>query len=191
MGYLQEINLGETDLDSKGRAFETFMDSFFRGSFGQYFTPRPIVKFSTDVLPITNKSLVLDTSCGSGGFLLYALNKVRSQATEYYPNYKTDIKQNKKHYKHWHDFAENNLYGIEINEQISRAAKMNMIIHDDGHTNVITADGLLNENEIQKLTKNRGFQYNRFNFIITNPPFGSTIKSKEKNYLKEYSFVQK
>lgn len=191
IGYLQEINLGETDLDSKGRAFETFMDSFFRGSFGQYFTPRPIVKFSTDVLPITNESLVLDTSCGSGGFLLYALNKVRSQATGYYPNYKTDIKQNGKHYKHWHDFAENNLYGIEINEQISRAAKMNMIIHDDGHTNVITADGLLNENEIQKLTKNRGFRYNRFNFIITNPPFGSTIKSTEKNYLKEYSFGQK
>jgi type I restriction enzyme M protein len=34
--YLQDINLNKTDLDSKGRAFETFMDSFFRGSFGQY-----------------------------------------------------------------------------------------------------------------------------------------------------------
>jgi type I restriction enzyme M protein len=54
VGYLQKINLGETDLDAKGRAFETFMDSFFRGNFGQYFTPRPIVKFTTDVLPITN-----------------------------------------------------------------------------------------------------------------------------------------
>lgn len=52
VGYLQEINLGETDLDSKGRAFETFMGSFFRGNFGQYFTPRPIVKFITDVLPL-------------------------------------------------------------------------------------------------------------------------------------------
>lgn len=191
VGYLQEINLGETDLDSKGRAFETFMDSFFRGSFGQYFTPRPIVKFSTDVLPITSQSLVLDTSCGSGGFLLYALNKVRDQATEIYPNYKTDIKQHPKHYKYWHDFAQDNLFGIEINEQISRAAKMNMIIHDDGHTNVITSDGLLNEKEIQKLTQNKGFKYNRFNFIITNPPFGSTIKKTEKNYLKEYDFGHK
>ena len=47
-----------------------------------------------------------------------------------------------EHYNHWHDFASNNLFGIEINEQIARTAKMNMIIHDDGHTNVITSDGL-------------------------------------------------
>ena len=191
VGYLQEINLGETDLDSKGRAFETFMDSFFRGNFGQYFTPRQIVKFTTDVLPITNESLVLDTSCGSGGFLLYALNKVRKQADELYPNHKNDIKQNQKHYKFWHDFAEKNLYGIEINEQISRAAKMNMIIHDDGHTNVITADGLLNEQEIQKITQNKGFKYNHFDFIITNPPFGSSVKKTEKSYLVHYDFGKK
>jgi len=68
VGYLEGINLGKTDLDSKGRAFETFMGSFFRGDFGQYFTPRAIVKFIVDVLPINHESLVLDTSCGSGGF---------------------------------------------------------------------------------------------------------------------------
>lgn len=77
--YLQDVNLNKTDLDSKGRAFETFMGSFFRGDFGQYFTPRPVVQFIVDCLPITNDSFVLDTSCGSGGFLLHALEKVRSQ----------------------------------------------------------------------------------------------------------------
>ena len=75
--YFQRINLNKTDLDSKGKAFETFMGSYFRGDFGQYFTPRPIVKFIVDSLPIDHKSRVLDTSCGSGGFLLYALDKVR------------------------------------------------------------------------------------------------------------------
>ncbi|GJH40883.1 restriction endonuclease subunit M [Capnocytophaga sp. HP1101] len=189
--YLQDINIGETDLDAKGRAFETFMNSFFRGNFGQYFTPREIVKFIVEVLPITNESVVLDTSCGSGGFLLYALNKVRQQADEWYPNYKTDTKQNLRHYSHWHDFAEKNLYGIEINEQISRAAKMNMIIHDDGHTNVITSDGLLSPEEIQKNTENKGFKYNHFDFIITNPPFGSTVRQTEKAYLKEYKLGKK
>ena len=68
--YLQRINLNKTDLDSKGKAFETFMGSYFRGDFGQYFTPRAIVKFIVDSLPIDNNSLALDTSCGSGGFLL-------------------------------------------------------------------------------------------------------------------------
>lgn len=189
--YLQDINIGDTDLDAKGRAFETFMNSFFRGNFGQYFTPRPIVEFIVDVLPIRNESMVLDTSCGSGGFLLYALNKVRKQADAFYPNYKNDVKQNSKHFKFWHDFAEKNLFGIEINEQISRAAKMNMIIHDDGHTNVITSDGLLSEEEIQKNTQNKGFKYNHFDFIITNPPFGSIVRQTEQAYLKEYKLGKK
>lgn len=189
--YLQDINIGETDLDAKGRAFETFMNSFFRGNFGQYFTPREIVKFIIDVLPITNESLVLDTSCGSGGFLLYALNKVRQQANKRYTNYETDVKKSRRHFNHWHNFAEKNLFGIEINEQISRAAKMNMIIHDDGHTNVITSDGLLSPEEIQKNTENKGFKYNHFDFIITNPPFGSIVRQTEKAYLKEYKLGKK
>lgn len=182
--YLQDINLNKTDLDSKGRAFETFMGSFFRGNFGQFFTPRPIVKFIVDVLPITHESLVLDTSCGSGGFLLHALEKVRREADSFYDE------DTKEHWRHWHDFAEKNLYGIEINEQISRAAKMNMIIHDDGHTNVITADGLLSDKALQDFTKNQGFKYNRFDFVITNPPFGSSIKQNEKAYLSQYNFGQ-
>lgn len=191
VGYLESVNLSETDLDSKGRAFETFMGSFFRGNFGQYFTPREIVKFIVDTLPITHDSKVLDTSCGSGGFLLYALNKVREEATEYYPDYTTDARQYAKWHPYWHDFAEKNLYGIEINEQISRAAKMNMIIHDDGHTNVITSDGLLSDNTIKENTGNKGFEYGTFDFIITNPPFGSNIRQTEQAYLKTYQLGKK
>lgn len=191
VSYLESVNLGETDLDSKGRAFETFMGSFFRGNFGQYFTPREIVKFIVDVLPIEQNSKVLDTSCGSGGFLLYALNKVRNKATELYPKYKTDTRQYKYWFAYWHDFAEKNLYGIEISEQISRAAKMNMIIHDDGHTNVITSDGLVSDETIISKTNNHGFRYGTFDFIITNPPFGSTVRQSEQAYLKAFHLSKK
>jgi len=191
VGYLEGINLGKTDLDSKGRAFETFMGSFFRGDFGQYFTPRAIVKFIVDVLPINHESLVLDTSCGSGGFLLHALDKVRKEANEYYPDYKTDLDEAKQHYTHWHEFAANNLFGIEINEQIARVAKMNMIIHDDGHTNVIASDGLRSSEDLIKRSGNAGFAYSRFNFIITNPPFGSVIKQTEQAYMNQYGFALK
>lgn len=185
--YLQRINLNKTDLDSKGKAFETFMGAFFRGEFGAYFTPRPIVKFIVDCLPINHKSRVLDTSCGSGGFLLYALDKVREQANEYYH----PVNNEKDHYKYWHDFAEKNLFGIEINDQIARTAKMNMIIHDDGHTNVIASDGLLTDHEMQQKSGNKEFKYGSFDFIITNPPFGSSIKLSEKAYLSLYSLGSK
>jgi len=185
--YLQRINLNKTDLDSKGKAFETFMGSYFRGDFGQYFTPRPIVKFIVDSLPINNSKRVLDTSCGSGGFLLFALDKVREQANEFYDK----GTEPKEHFTHWHDFAEKNLFGIEINDQIARTAKMNMIIHDDGHTNVIAADGLLNDEELRNKSKNKEFEYDTFDFIITNPPFGSIIKQTEKAYMHQYSLGKK
>ncbi|MCB4763068.1 MAG: N-6 DNA methylase [Sulfurovum sp.] len=213
VGYLEAINLNKTDLDSKGRAFETFMGSFFRGDFGQYFTPRAIVKFIVDILPIKKDSYVLDTSCGSGGFLLHALEKVRQQANKEFPDFKTDVDDAKDHHKYWHDFAEHYLYGIEINEQIARTAKMNMIIHDDGHTNVISCDGLLqitpepeplhetddekearltkNANTIQVKGRNPRFKEKHFDFIITNPPFGSSVKQTEKAYLHQYGFGQK
>lgn len=213
VSYLAPLNLHDTDLDSKGRAFEAFMGSFFRGDFGQYFTPREVVEFIVKVLPLNNNSIVLDTSCGSGGFLLYALNKVRTQADVFYPKFKTDTKQANKHYRYWHDFAEHNLFGIEISEAIARTAKMNMIIHDDGHTNVVTADGLLsadfrhpkgmetkeeieireqhNKQTIPGVTRNLQFEYNRFDYIITNPPFGSSVKQTEQAYLKNYSLSVK
>lgn len=185
VSYLQGANLSKTDLDSKGKAFETFMGSYFRGDFGQYFTPRNIVKFIVDVLPINGDSKVLDTSCGSGGFLLYALDKVRQQAGDYYDEGTIE------HYNHWHDFASKKLFGIEINEQIARTAKMNMIIHDDGHTNVISSDGLLRDNVIVERSGNKEFEYGTFDVIITNPPFGSTVKQTEKAYLHQYSLGNK
>ena len=185
VGYLQGINLSKTDLDSKGRAFETFMGSYFRGDFGQFFTPRKVVDFIVKCLPINNESKVLDSSCGSGGFLLFALDKVRKQADKYYKNEPVE------HFRYWHDFAEKKLFGMEINEQIARSAKMNMIIHDDGHTNVISTDGLLKSDVIIKNSGNTGFEYDSFDFIITNPPFGSIVKQQESSYLHQYGFGTK
>ncbi|WP_114716646.1 restriction endonuclease subunit M [Vibrio cholerae] len=194
VGYLAAINLNKTDLDSKGRAFETFMTGFFRGEFGQYFTPRKIVQFIVDALPITNESKVLDTSCGSGGFLLHALDKVRKQADQKAKEgyFDPDTPEGyKEHFDFWHDFAEDNLFGIEISEGIARTAKMNMIIHDDGHTNVIAFDGLESIDTMREKTKNKGFKADTFDFIITNPPFGSKVKFVEKRYLENYELGKK
>jgi type I restriction enzyme M protein len=190
VGYLADTNLSETDLDSKGRAFETFMTGFFRGEFGQYFTPRNIVKFIVDALPITNESAVIDTSCGSGGFLLHALDKVR-RAADAMADEGYFKKASTQHWKHWHDFAENNLYGIEISEGIARTAKMNMIIHDDGHTNVISHDGLESIDAMRIATGNQGFIPGAFDYVITNPPFGSKVKLAEKSYLQNYDLGRK
>ena len=178
VSHLEAINLNKTDLDVKGVAFEQFMDGFFKGDFGQYFTPRPIIEFCVNMMKPQQDWDVLDPSCGSGGFLLHALDYMRKQAGDYCE------KGTVEYFNYWHDFAAKHLYGIEINDEIARVAKMNMIVHDDGHTNVISHDAL--ESIAKMHDHNRGFAENRFDLILTNPPFGSTINLAEKPYLTSF-----
>lgn len=179
VSHLEAINLSKTDLDVKGVAFEQFMDGFFKGDFGQYFTPRPIIEFCVKMLKPEHDKDVLDPACGSGGFLLHILDFMRRQADEFYD------KGTDEHYSYWHDFAARHLYGIEINDEIARVAKMNMIVHDDGHTNVISCDALDGIDKIH--SRNLGFSAEKFDYILTNPPFGSKIKGDEKPYLESYT----
>ncbi|MGP9805903.1 restriction endonuclease subunit M [Paracoccus sp. NSM] len=190
--HLEGVNLTATDLDTKGVAFEQFMDGFFKGDFGQYFTPRNIIAFSIQMLNIESDDTVMDPACGSGGFLLHALDHIRKQASEFYPE------DSPQHFSYWHDFAGKRLFGIEINEEIARVAKMNMIVHDDGHTNVIGNDALepltviADRNEtfarimgIDRMTGRRD-ESKGFSKIPTNPPFGAVVKEELHTYLSSY-----
>ena len=199
--HLEGISLDRTELDTKGVAFEEFMGGFFKGDFGQYFTPRELIAFAVEILNPQHKERVLDPACGSGGFLLYSLDHVRREANRRFPDHKSDAKQSLNHFKYWHDFASHNLFGIEVNDELARVAKMNMIIHDDGHTNIVGHDALdfferpkdgkgefIGENRSYLLDKNRELARNSFDLILTNPPFGSIIKRTEKGlgYLEQY-----
>ena len=181
--HLGGISLDRTELDTKGVAFEEFMGSFFKGDFGQYFTPRELIAFCVAVLNPGRTDLVLDPACGSGGFLLYALDHVRRKADESY------APGTVPHYQYWHDFAEHNLFGLEVNEELTRVAKMNMIIHDDGHTNVVGHDALDFPEKI--VAENPGLAAGRFDLILTNPPFGAVIRRTEKGdgYLEQFELI--
>ena len=190
--HLESVNLSATDLDTKGVAFEQFMDGFFKGDFGQYFTPRNIIAFAIQMLDIRAEDFVMDPACGSGGFLLHALDHVRRLASEFYEE------DSNEHFDYWHSFAEKRLFGVEINEEIARVAKMNMIVHDDGHTNIIGNDAL--EPLATIASKNAAFaaivgvdtktgerdESKGFSKIPTNPPFGAVIKDDLHSYLPTY-----
>ena len=62
------------DLDTKGVAFEELMSGFFKGDFGQYFTPREPIAFAVELLNPKHTDLTLDPACGSGGSMVYALH---------------------------------------------------------------------------------------------------------------------
>lgn len=181
VSHLEWINLSGTDLDVKGVAFETFMDGFFKGDFGQYFTPREVIDFAIRVLKPTHLDTILDPACGSGGFLLHALNAIIDEADEYFEP------GSPAHLTHWRDFARTRLYGIEINDAIARVAKMNMIIHEDGHTNVICEDALA---PIERATKhNSQFAPGKFSMILSNPPFGAQVLSTQAPWLESYALA--
>lgn len=184
VSHLEGINFNATDLDTKGVAFEQFLDGFFKGDFGQYFTPREIIQFCVEMLAPDNEKLVLDPACGSGGFLLYALDFVRHRGLEFHED------GSKEHYRYWHDFAEKRLFGIEINDEICRVAKMNMILHDDGHTNVAGADALDRIPVLKELSPK--LRPDTFDLVLTNPPFGATVKEAEKGkaYMEGWELLQ-
>ena len=182
--HLEGISLDRTELDTKGVAFEEFMGGFFKGDFGQYFTPRDLIAFCVEVLQPKRTDFVLDPACGSGGFLLHALDYVRREADQLYAPDSVD------HFRYWHDFAQNNLFGIEINDELTRVAKMNMIIHDDGHTNIVGHDALDFTDNLRQ--KNPGVSSGKFDLVLTNPPFGAVIRRTEKGdgYLEQFQLMR-
>lgn len=177
VAHLESLSLSETDLDTKGVAFETFQRNYFTGDAGQYFTPRELVEFCVQMTAPSAKDHVLDPCCGTGGFLLHALDAVRAEANR---KHKPGTSA---HRDHWHDFAQRNLFGIEINRDIARVAKMNMIVHDDGHTNVAAGNAL--ECIAGFTSRNPGFKPVGFDLILTNPPFGVTAKDVDIPTLKD------
>lgn len=172
---LQEISLRLTDLDIKGRAFEVFLGKVFRDEYGQYFTPRNIIKFMVEVLDPDEHDIIIDPACGSGGFLLYSLMHVNDKVLKRYKDDKDTLNR-----IIW-DFAHKQMFGIEINDRIARISMMDMVIHEDGHSNIECNNALANYDEFDK---RRDISPKKYSLLFTNPPFGAVIK--DKNLLSQF-----
>lgn len=197
---LEIYNLSTTSDDVKGIAFEQFLGKTFRGELGQFFTPRTIVDFMVSILDPQEGELICDPCCGSGGFLIKAFELVRDKIERdvesqkekikghYYGDDYDDLPEQKKmeveaevsekfsimneelnvnnERGRLYSLSHNCIYGTDANPRMARTAKMNMIMHGDGHGGVHHHDGLLNVN---------GIFENRFDIILTNPPFGARV----------------
>ena len=202
---LESYNLSDTQDDVKGIAFEQFLGTTFRGELGQYFTPRTIVDFMTNILDPNEGETVCDPTCGSGGFLIkafeYMREKIEDDVKEAKSKLRADIEgdnyedlSEKKQLEineriekmqavlnkeldtqvvdsRMYKLSRNCIYGTDANPRMARTSKMNMIMHGDGHGGVHHHDGLLNVN---------GIFEERFDVILTNPPFGARIDKSQK-----------
>ncbi len=144
------------DADVKGDAYEGLLEKNAqdtKGGAGQYFTPRPLIKAIVDVMRPQPSQTVCDPACGTGGFLLASHDYIVANN----PNLTKDQK------KHLRFEA---LYGVELVPNVARLCVMNFLLHGIGSEDQEPCPIRSGEDS---LASDPG---DRFNMVLTNPPFG-------------------
>ncbi|MGB4339311.1 MAG: N-6 DNA methylase, partial [Candidatus Hydrothermia bacterium] len=191
VSQLQEYSLIETKADVKGTAFQTFVYAHQRGERGEFFTPHPIVELAVEMLDPKDDEKFIDPACGSGGFLVNGMNYVKEKFIKERPDKKSKANEFLKEYAHAH------ISGIDINPDLSKVAKMHMILYDDGHTGIYSANSLSSFEELMDLASKARVPSpltpspNTFDVLMTNPPFGSKGKVTDKKILKQFELGYK
>lgn len=175
VAQLQMFALLDSDVDVKGKAYEEIVGSNLRGDRGEFFTPRNVCSMMVSMLDPSDSDLILDPACGTGGFLITAMNhvlaKIESEvnATSRSESAKTaSIEARKK------KFLERNLIGIDFNPSLVKASKMNMVMNNDGSGGLFQANSLASQALWQEDLRAREL-FGSIDCIVTNPPFGSKI----------------
>lgn len=177
---LDGYSILEIPIDVKGKAYETFLSSTFRGKgLGQFFTPRPVVDFMVNMVDIKMNTKVLDPACGTGGFLIKAFLRLREMIVEAPDSYFSRYGRTRDSFLQ--DIKENQIFGIDGEPRATKTAKMNMIMWGDGE-NVVRGNGLADQDI---MGKDYPFAKRNINLILANPPFGS--KEKKETILANYS----
>ncbi len=180
---LDGYNILEIPIDVKGKAYETFLSSTFRGKgLGQFFTPRPVVDFMVNMVNINLNTKVLDPACGTGGFLIKSFLRMREMIKEAPDNYFSRYEKTKESFLQ--DIKDNQIFGIDGEPRATKTAKMNMIMWGDGE-NVVRGNGL-DDKDI--MGEDYPFNKGDINLILANPPFGS--KETKDTVLANYTLYK-
>lgn len=186
VSQLQMYSLLESDIDVKGRAYEEIVGSNLRGDRGEFFTPRNICQMAVAMLDPGERQIILDPACGTGGFLITAMNyvieKIRSAEISKWGDVEraeTAIRQRVTR------FAQNYIIGMDLNPNLVKASKMNMVMNNDGAGGLYQANSLKAPATWEDTLRNRQIM-GQVDLIFTNPPFGSKIPIDEPSILEAY-----
>ncbi|MDY3364095.1 restriction endonuclease subunit S [Riemerella anatipestifer] len=169
-----------------GDFFELMLESGYKQSEGQFFTPTPIARFIISSIPL--KSIVqeklkrgdklflpkvIDFACGSGHFLTEAIEEIANliKAMD-----ESEIEDEKsiaelKRYKEDMRWAGEYIFGLEKDYRLARTSQVACFMHGDGDANIIFGDGLEKHSRLAK--------DGTFDVLIANPPY--TIKDFKKH----------
>jgi type I restriction enzyme M protein len=166
-----------------GDFFELMLETGYKQSEGQFFTPTPIAKYIIFSIPldkiieekIANKEqrflpTVIDFACGSGHFLTEAIEEIQDLIQNIDPKHETEY-EILKNYRNNTIWAGDYIYGIEKDYRLARTTQVACFMHGDGDANIIFGDGLEKQDRLLK--------DGSYDVLIANPPY--TIKDFKKH----------
>ena len=179
MDKLDPLMLTDVDSDVKGDAFEYFLkaSTATKNDLGEYFTPRHIVKTMVRLVNPKIGEKIYDPFCGTGGFLIESFRYIERNIDSRNPELRRILR-------------EDTIYGNEITNT-ARITKMNMILADDGHSNIHMKDSLANPTYLDLIEhdkdgnivrdKDGNIQYSSeyrglYDVVITNMPYSQRTK---------------
>jgi type I restriction enzyme M protein len=184
---LQMYSLLESDIDVKGRAYEEIVGSNLRGDRGEFFTPRNICRMAVAMLDPNEKQLILDPACGTGGFLITAMNhvieKVRAAEMAKWGNRLERAEKAVR--ERIRRFADQFIIGMDFNPELVKASKMNMVMNNDGAGGLFQANSLEAPATWDADLRKRAVM-GSVDLLFTNPPFGSKIPVSDPAILEQY-----
>ena len=149
-----------------GDIYETILkDLQSAGNYGEFYTPRALTEFMTEMINPRLSEKVLDPACGTGGFLTSTIENIRNQDVKNVD----DLKE-----------MDINILGKELKPLPFMLCVTNLILHDIEIPNVEYVDSL--NREYTSIGKK-----DQVDIILTNPPFGASVADGvETNFPLKY-----
>jgi type I restriction enzyme M protein len=187
VGEIQRYAITEAERDAIGDAFEVFIGPALRGTEGQFFTPRNVVKMAIEMLDPEIGEYIIDPACGSGGFLIVALEyvwkKLEDEAKK--KGWSKEILAVKRR-----ELASKYIAGIDKDSFLAKVTKAYMAIIGDGRGGIFCENSLVHPEEWNPKTRQK-IELGKFDVLITNPPFGAKIPVKGERILIQYELGYK
>jgi len=182
VGELQRYLITEAERDAIGDAFEVFIGPALRGAEGQFFTPRNVVRMAVEMLDPNPGEYIIDPACGSGGFLIIALEYVWKKLDEEAKRkgWSKEFLVGKRK-----EIASRYIFGIDKDAFLAKVTKAYMAIIGDGRGGIFCENSLVPPEWWNPKTRQK-IELGKFDVLLTNPPFGAKIPVKGKEVLSQY-----
>lgn len=200
VAFLENVRffeLGQGEYEIIDSAFEYLITEVAKGTKGQYFTPRHVIKMCVKMLNPKADEYIIDPACGSGGFILHTMYHI-------WDNYLTNEAAQK-------EYASKYIFGIDFDDNMRRISQALMLIAGDGKHHIFKRNSLdardwqgfqaeearvelkrllTTSDKVDETENQKTFRHLNFDLLLTNPPFAGENRN-DPGLLRQYELAKK